>query len=183
MLLALLSDTHDNTVAAAAAIALCAPHKPAAYLHAGDLVSPFMLELFAGLPFYFVFGNNEFDHPALRSAARAMNLCCLGQFGDLAVMDGRLAPAAADTPPSALRIALLHGHEHARLEQAAGSGVYRYLIHGHTHVARDELVSGPPGLVTRIINPGALYRARTKTIALLETDNDTVRFLEVKSGP
>lgn len=181
MLLALISDTHDNQPAARAAVALCAAHKPAAYLHAGDLVSPFMLDVFAGLPFYFVFGNNEFDHAALRSGARAMGLHCMGNFGDLAVRDGQIEAADAGTPADSLRIALLHGHEHMRLERAAHSGIYRYVIHGHTHVARDELVSGPAGLVTRIINPGALYRARTRTVALLETDNDTVRFLEVRA--
>ena len=43
MLLALLSDTHDNVPATLAALRLLAPHKPDLYLHAGDLVSPEML--------------------------------------------------------------------------------------------------------------------------------------------
>ena len=38
MLLALLSDTHDNIPSIQAALTLLQPHHPVAYLHAGDLV-------------------------------------------------------------------------------------------------------------------------------------------------
>jgi len=178
MLLALLSDTHDNAATTRAALALLAPHKPAAYLHAGDLVAPEMLELFAGLPFYFVFGNNEFDLPALRSRAHALNLTCLESFGDLAIANDALASFTPKSPPEAVRIALLHGHEHSRLDRALRSGHYRYLIHGHTHQTRDETVSfaGPP---TRIINPGALQRTRTKSVALLNTNSDELCFFSL----
>lgn len=174
MLLALLSDTHDDVPNTKAALALLAPHRPAAYLHAGDLVAPEMLDLFAGLPFYFVFGNNEFDLPALRSRAHALNLTCLESFGDLAITNNALAPFTPKSPPDAPRIALLHGHEHSRLDRALRSGHYRYLIHGHTHIPRDETFSS-----TRIINPGALQRTRTKSVALLNTDTDELRFLPV----
>src|SRR5262245_3095824 len=106
MLLALLSDTHDNVPTTRAALALLAPFKPAAYLHAGDLVSPSMLELFAGLNFHFVFGNNEYDHGALIARAGALNLNCLGEAGEVSF------------PPLAAPVCLLHGHDFSRLDRA-----------------------------------------------------------------
>lgn len=161
MLLALLSDTHDNVRATQAALALLAPHRPAAYLHAGDLVDPAMLAHFAGLPeFHFVFGNNEFDRAALRSLALALNLHCHGEMADLTFAGKRLA--------------LLHGHDHALFHRLAQSGDYAYLIHGHTHVRHDSRL-GP----TRIINPGALHRAKDKSVALLNVATDVLRFIDL----
>jgi putative phosphoesterase len=181
MLLALLSDTHDNQSSTRAALELLRPHGPSAYLHAGDLVSPEMLDLFAGLPFHFVFGNNEYDHAALRSRARAESLHCHDDLADLTI--------------SGMRIALLHGHEQSRLHQLAHAGRYHYVIHGHTHVRRDERVAGPSGFAkgasssanigftTRLINPGALHRARVRSVALLDLSTDQLQFLEVLESP
>ena len=49
-----------------------------------------------------------------------------------------------------------------------------YLLQGHTHVRQDVRVGR-----TRVINPGALHRANPKTVALLNTSNDFVEFLEI----
>ena len=164
MLLALLSDTHDNAAATKAAVALLALHKPAAYLHAGDLVDAAMLFHFAGIgPFHFVFGNNEYDQAAIRSQARALDLFCHGHFADLTF--------------AGKRVGLLHGHDSALFHRLAVSDQYDYLIHGHSHIRRDIRLPAPSR--TRIINPGALFRARTKSVALLDVVADTLRFLEL----
>ena len=161
MLLALLSDTHDNTRTTKAALALLAPYQPAAYLHAGDLVDPDMLAHFAGIgPFHYVFGNNEYDLPAIRALDHSLELHCHGESADLAF--------------AGKRVALLHGHDSALLNKLTRSGDYAYVIHGHTHVRRD-LRLGP----TRIINPGALHRARPKSVALLDVATDELKFLEL----
>jgi uncharacterized protein len=163
MLLALLADTHDNDVSTLAALAMLREHKPHAYLHAGDLVSPEMLSLFTGLPFHFVFGNNEFDHAALRARARAAALHCHGKCAELDFAGKRLA--------------MVHGHEFAHLDRLVGSGRYDYLVHGHSHVRRDERIGH-----TRIINPGALHRARSRSVALLDVAADRLEFFEVPSS-
>ncbi len=161
MLLALLSDSHDNAPAIRAALDLLQPHHPAAYLHAGDLADPAMLAHFAGLnEFHFVFGNNEFDHAALRSLALSLNLHCHGEFADLSFAGKRLA--------------LLHGHDGALFDKLAHSGDYAYLIHGHTHLRQDSRL-GP----TRIINPGALHRSASQSVALLDVTTDHLRFLSL----
>ncbi|HVX84843.1 MAG TPA: YfcE family phosphodiesterase [Phycisphaerae bacterium] len=162
MLIALLSDTHDNAATTRAAIELLRPHNPDAYLHAGDLVSPEMLDLFAGLnaPFHLVLGNNEYDPAALHSRASALGMSFHKQFADLTFAGKRLA--------------LMHGHEGTLLQRLLASGDYDYLIHGHTHLRRDERRGR-----TRIINPGALHRARTKSVALLDPAADSLRFLDM----
>jgi putative phosphoesterase len=162
MLIGLLSDTHDNAVTAAAGVTLLKDARVEAVLHAGDLVSPEMLQHFEGLdvPFHLVLGNNEYDPAALRARAAANGLFFYPEFADL-TLGGK-------------RIALAHGHEGARLAALIRSGRYAYVVHGHTHVRRDEQV-GP----TRVINPGALQRARVKSVAVLDTAADAVRFLEL----
>ena len=159
MLIALLSDTHDHVANTQAALALLAPHKPEAYLHAGDLVSPSMLDLFKGLPFHFVFGNNEYDFAQLRSRALAIGLTCHSEHGDFTLGNAR--------------ICLTHGHD-GRLPRATRSGDFQYVIHGHSHIRRDERIGK-----TRIINPGALHRASVKSVALLDLATDQLTFLDL----
>ena len=161
MLLALLSDTHDDVENTLAGLALLKPHQPAAYLHAGDLVDADMLAHFAELdPFHFVFGNNEYDLAGVRSMAVSLGLKCHDHMADLTF--------------AGKRVALLHGHDSSSMHRAVTGGHYAYVIHGHTHVRRDVRVGG-----TRIINPGALHRARTKSVALLNVATDELRFLEL----
>jgi putative phosphoesterase len=166
MLLALLSDTHDNEAMTRMALERLKEHAPAAYLHAGDLVSAEMLGCFEGLPFHFVFGNNEYDHTELRSLALAKKLHCHEFKGELTFGEKK--------------IALLHGHEARDLNRAVTGGKFHYVIHGHTHVRRDERVRGEGGAAgTRIINPGALHRTREKSVALLDVAADVLTFLNV----
>jgi putative phosphoesterase len=160
MLLALLSDTHDSVANTLAALDLLGPHRPGAYLHAGDLVAVDMLIHFSGLPFHFVFGNNEYDHAGLRSRAKALDLFCHGQLADL-TFEGK-------------RLAMLHGHDAGLFQKLIASGQYDYIVHGHTHVRRDERVGK-----TRVINPGALQRARSKSVALLDPAADALTFLQL----
>ena len=163
MLLALLADTHDNHMDTQAALRLLATHKPDAYLHAGDLVSPAMLGLFAGLPFHFVFGNNEFDHATLRAKAKALNLTCHDHVAQLTF--------------GSKRIAIIHGHDHALLQTlSTATPSFDYIISGHTHVRRDLRINA-----TRHINPGALHRTKSKSVALLHLPTDILTFLEIPS--
>jgi predicted phosphodiesterase len=62
------------------------------------------------------------------------------------------------------------------LEQALASGA-DYLLHGHTHVTRDERVGK-----TRLINPGALFRAARYTAAVLDPSSDDVELIEVSKS-
>jgi putative phosphoesterase len=63
-----------------------------------------------------------------------------------------------------------HGHLKPHLQ-----GEPDVLLHGHTHRRRAERVGR-----TLVVNPGALHRAPTKTIALLRLPACEVEFYEVR---
>jgi hypothetical protein len=59
------------------------------------------------------------------------------------------------------------------MRSALAQGV-DYLCHGHTHVVRDERIGQ-----TRVINPGALFRAARYTVALLDMAADRLEIVQV----
>ena len=73
-------------------------------------------------------------------------------------------------------IQVFHGHE-PEFRRALRNPRADYILHGHTHVPRDERIGG-----ARVINPGALHRARTYTVATLDLDRDALRFHEISSA-
>jgi len=161
MKIGILSDTHDQTERAAAAVALLQASGADALIHCGDLTSPEIVHRCAeaNRPCYYVFGNMDFDLETLRGAIGVTGGTGL-ETGGLIDLDGR-------------RIAVTHGHlnpELRRLERLEPD----YLLSGHTHQRLDHR-DGP----TRRINPGALHRAREWTVALLDLPTDRLEILHV----
>jgi predicted phosphodiesterase len=60
-------------------------------------------------------------------------------------------------------IAFVHGDDGPLLRDLERSDAFDYLFYGHTHQAKEHRTGK-----TRVINPGALYRAAVKTFAILE---------------
>lgn len=109
-----------------------------------------------------VFGNTDWDADVLADYAEDLGIRVDHPVGRLTLGEGELV--------------FCHGHRSRDLEQALAEHV-RYLCHGHTHRVLDER-AGP----TRVINPGALFRASDYTVALLDTDEDALRFLSVNAA-
>jgi putative phosphoesterase len=160
VIVGILSDTHDRLEAARAAVSLLKAGGAEYYIHCGDVGSEPILDLLAGLPSAFVFGNNDWDRRGLERYAADIHVSCLGNAGDLELA-GKL-------------FHVQHGDDFRAMQQALDSQKYDYLLHGHSHLQRDEGVGR-----TRIINPGALHRAKEKTVALLDTQSEVLRFLVV----
>ena len=160
MLVGILSDTHDRVEAAAAAVELLRGRGAAYFLHCGDVGGERVLDLFAGLPAAFVWGNTDWDRRPLERYARSVGAECLGAAGELE-LGGKL-------------FALQHGDDPRAMRRVLDGQRHDYLLHGHTHLRRDERVGR-----TRVINPGALHRAKPKTVALLDTASDELTFLTV----
>jgi putative phosphoesterase len=163
VIVGILSDTHDRVDAARAGVKLLQQHGAEYFIHCGDVGSEQILDLLAGLPSAFVFGNTDWDLRGLQRYARDLNLTCLGPGGNLE-LGGKLFHVE-------------HGDDPRTMRRALDAQTFDYLLHGHTHVRRDERVGK-----TRVINPGALHRAREKTVALLDTGTDELKFLVVSSG-
>ncbi len=157
MIVGILSDTHDKTAAAAAAVALLRRMKAEFFVHCGDVGSERVLDHLAGLQAAFVFGNNDYDRGGLERYAADIGVRCLGAFGELE-LGGK-------------RFAVLHGDDFALRRRLFDGQAHDYLLQGHTHVAHDQRIGR-----IRLINPGALHRARTKSVATLDTETDALEF-------
>jgi hypothetical protein len=160
MLIGILSDTHDRVPAIKAAIAVLQQSKVEFFIHCGDVGSERILDQLAGLPAAFVWGNNDWDRPALERYAAKLGITCHGDFADIE-LGGK-------------RIAVIHGDNFRLKQQILAEERHDYLLQGHTHLRQDEKIGR-----IRCINPGALYRARDKSVAILDTVSDRLTFLTI----
>lgn len=158
MLLGLLSDTHDDVHATRRALAWFREADVDHVLHLGDVTSPATLELFDGLRLHVVRGNMDHDAAGIRRAAEALDpAASFDDVHDLVLGDRR--------------VGMIHGHDHPRLAGMVQSGAFDLVLHGHTHVFRDER-AGP----TRIVNPGAVHGPRdgTPSVCLYDPEADAL---------
>lgn len=161
MRIGILSDTHDRLPAMRAAIDTLRQHGAEFFIHCGDVGGEPILDQLAGLPCAFVWGNNDYDRMHLQRYAGQLGVVCYGNFADLE-LGGK-------------RIAVIHGDDFRLRQRLLAEQRHDYLLQGHTHVRRDERVG-----VVRCINPGALHRAREKTVAILETAGDELTFFTIQ---
>lgn len=157
----MLSDTHDRADATLLAVRILQSGGAQYLIHCGDVGSEQILDHLGGVPSAFVFGNNDWDRNALQRYAEQLEVRCLGDAGELE-LGGK-------------SFFVCHGDDLRALRRALDEQQYDYVLHGHTHTKRDERVGR-----TRVVNPGALYRARAKSVAVLDTDSDRLSFLAVQ---
>jgi len=161
VLIGILSDSHGRHLAVRKAVELFDGLGVSHTIHCGDVGGPEVFDELLGRPLSFVWGNMDFPDPSLLAYIRTVGL------------------HAPEEPPVRLQldgksVAIFHGHEPGFARAVRDLDV-AILLHGHTHVARDECYNGK-----RIINPGALFRASRKTVATFDTQTDAVAFHEVK---
>ena len=161
MLIGILSDTHNQVKRTAGAIQLLHAEGAEVLFHCGDLTDPDIVGICTKLPCYFVFGNNDVHRVDEIQAAinQADGAVCLGWGGEVEL--------------ARKRIAATHGHLIKEYRQLLATNP-DYLFTGHSHFAADHREG-----VTRFINPGALHRAQEFTVALLNLENDNLKFLPV----
>jgi len=160
LLIGILSDSHGRHLMVRKAVALFHDLDVGHVIHCGDVGGVKVFDEVVGRPFTFVWGNTDYDSPDL-----------------LAYLEGAGLSAPEGVPTSlslqGKSLAVFHGHERG-FAAAVDSLDVDYILHGHTHIACNEVFNGK-----RIINPGALHRARRKTVATLDTATDAVIFHEI----
>ena len=160
MLIGIMSDSHGRHLAVRAVVSLFDNLGVSHIIHCGDVGGVEVFDELVGRPLTFVWGNTDLPAGGLLSYLHEV---------DLPAPNG--APARIDLDGK--RFAVFHGHEPG-FDAAIGTLDVDYILHGHSHVARDETIRG-----RRIINPGALHRARRKSVATLDTATDELTFHEL----
>jgi hypothetical protein len=158
MSICVISDTHNNADGLNRALAGIDRIDPQFVIHCGDLTDPALLELFAPRPLYFVYGNNDYDAYAIDSACRRL---------------GHRAGPFHRIESGGRTIYACHGHRHFR-DQAIVSGQYDVVFSGHSHVRSDERRGH-----VRVVNPGALYRAKEYSFVHYEPEKDRLEFIVI----
>ena len=73
------------------------------------------------------------------------------------------------------KIAFLHGDDDRLLRQTIADAQFDLVCHGHTHQVRRERYGN-----TRVLNPGALFRARPHTLAIVQLPELEVEILPLE---
>jgi putative phosphoesterase len=161
MKIGVLSDTHSRYPTVEKALALLQERHVNFVLHCGDIDDAETVWLFQGFTAHFVFGNCDWDKTSLRQAIHGIGETLHEGYGRLEL--------------NGVKIAFVHGDDHRLLRDLEQSGAFAYLFHGHTHQA-DEYRAG----ATRVINPGALHRARVKTFVVLDLETGALESVVVE---
>jgi len=160
MIVGILSDTHGRADMAHLAVRTLLEHKADCLVHCGDVGGIDVLDALAGHPAMFVFGNNDYDKSPLMKHAATLDIACGGTNGKLAF--------------AGKRAVVTHGDDFRLINRLIKEQQIDYLFLGHSHETLDE----HRGRI-HVINPGALYRASVKTVAVLDTQTDKVKFITV----
>ena len=169
MQVGIISDTHDNVPAVDAAMGAFETRDVDVVIHCGDFIAPPVIPHLdrSGIDVHAVRGNNDGEREGLVAAFDALDGGTLhGRFAEL-TFGGRT-------------FAVLHGEEKPVIESLAASGAYDYVVHGHWHVREERVVDE-----TTVINPGAQFPtvpSEHRTVAILETEDDTVEFVEIDAS-
>jgi putative phosphoesterase len=161
MRIGIVSDTHGNRRMVTHALADLRERGITTVLHCGDIDDAETVEMFRGFTMHFVFGNCDTDKGALRAAIADIGATLHEHFGSIEL--------------EGVKLAFTHGDNTHIMRDVERSGYYDFLFYGHTHQAEEHL-SGP----TRIINPGALHRARPKTFVVLDPSSREVESVIVE---
>lgn len=162
MIVGLLSDSHGKVEITHRAVKLLREAGAELLVHCGDVGSSDVLAELVGGPAVFVFGNTDYDQTSLRQFAESTGIRCGEHRANLALGD-KLG-------------VVMHGDDSHAMQEVLRQQAVDYLFLGHTHQPADIRQQR-----VRIINPGALYRARPRTIALLDTTTDVLRLISLDS--
>ena len=166
----ILADTHNDEFMTRQALGVFRERKVDFVIHAGDIGSDGIVDMFEGMKATFVLGNCDTDHEGLRDS------CVRTGFEP--------ASRSAAFELEDKNFFVCHGDDCSRYREAVTSGNYDYLIVGHTH----EFAACHKGN-TLVINPGAVTRDDhsdfLQTIAILDVDTGHVErvILSADSSP
>ncbi len=164
MVIAIMSDTHDNIWNVRKALDMIKAHKAAVIIHCGDVVAPFTLKELARFdgPVHWVLGNNDGDPYMLTriSLTELNNMEAHGFIGKLS-LEGT---SIAFTHYEEMGYALAH------------TGGYDLVCCGHTHVRRLEKIHE-----ALLLNPGdVMGKDEPGSFSLFDTGSREITVLKLQ---
>jgi putative phosphoesterase len=161
MKIAILSDTHNRYATVEKALQMVQERQINFVIHCGDIEDADTVWLFQGFTAHFTFGNCDVERTELRQALHGIGAELHEGWGLVEV--------------NGVKIAFTHGDDKRRLQELENSGAFDFVFYGHTHQAEEHVVGS-----TRVINPGALQRARVKTFVVLDVATGAVESVVVE---
>ncbi|MBU0986271.1 MAG: YfcE family phosphodiesterase [Proteobacteria bacterium] len=163
MLVAVMSDSHDNIWNLRKALGIIKDEKAGMIIHCGDFVAPFMLTELnaAGIPVHGVFGNNDGDQYLLTkfSLTTLTNVTLHGLVGQVA--------------PDGFRLAFTHQEVVAR--GLASSDDFGMVFFGHSHQYLQEKIGQ-----TALLNPGEVMgKDGSPGFCLVDTETTRITKIEI----
>lgn len=170
MIVGLLSESHGSVQRTALAAGVLKAQGCEVVIHCGDLGTEAVLTelsaafLPAGVPVHAVMGNVDYGCLELMQFPESAGVIVRNRLAEITLGERRAAVA--------------HGDDTRQLDTLIRSRNYDYVFTGHTHVPEDRRVG-----TTRVINPGAVYRAASPSVAVLNTSSDELTFLPLPVQP
>ncbi|MEM9420749.1 MAG: metallophosphoesterase family protein [Planctomycetota bacterium] len=166
----LLSDSHGRAATTRRGVDVLLKQGADVLIHLGDVGTVEVIDALCvdkpssgdQIESHLVFGNTDWDIDSLAEYADDLDVAVDHPVGRIPLADGG-------------DLVFCHGHESKPMQQAVAEGA-KYLCHGHTHSQEDDRQGS-----TRVINPGALFRASVYSVAILDTATDQLVFFEVES--
>lgn len=152
----ILSDTHGQAELAQQAAAILTGQKLELVFHCGDIGDLAVVDALACLPMVYVFGNVDLDRSVMWRYIESLG--------------GRVGEPLAECELAGRQIAAIHGDDAYHLKDLIDSQRYDCVLHGHTHLPRDEHIGR-----THVLNPGALYRVPEPHVLVLNVRANRVR--------
>ena len=159
MLIGVMSDSHGRFLAVRKTLVLFDRFSVAHVIHCGDVGGVGVFDELVNRPLTFVWGNTDFPDDGLLAYLRTVGIAIPTAAPTCVELDG-------------VRFAVFHGHEREFDDLSRVDA--DFVLHGHTHVARDDVIAGK-----RVVNPGALHRAAKKTAATIDTVTGEVDFFQI----
>jgi len=150
MNLGIISDTHGHILRTNKAMLFFREFGVERIIHCGDIGPAAILLQFTGTPVDFVLGNCDGCEADYQEVPGTDRVTCHGLFGHVTI--------------EGLKIAFMHSHDQLRFSRETTSGQWDMLCYGHTH--NQELWMGCDRTI--VLNPGALVRVATPSIAVVK---------------
>ena len=170
MLLAVVSDSHDNRENILKAVSIINDKGVDALIHCGDFIAPFVKKWFGKLNdsikknFYGVFGNNDGERLYLTQLLG--QICVFPQNGNEHIID-----------LGGKRIWVSHMPKQKTIEALANSKKFDIILSGHTHIVVNKKYDN--GVL--VVNPGEIcgYLTDKPTFAIINTETLEAEIIEI----